>query len=264
MYCRPITVMLSALPFGGSLRSVLAYRRPPPLPSALPPAEELGGFSIDGSFANVMIASASTITPAPTLQAISRRVLPRICAATARLRARWSVWDEEAVLLPRSYLTAIERAGGLAVMLPPDRAEGEDPSQLLELIDGLVLAGGADIDPVFYGQEAHANTTDTVPERDAFEIALARAAIERDMPLLGICRGMQLLNVACGGTLLQHLPRTVGHDHHRRTPGTFDEHQVELRPGSLAARATGRERESVKSHHHQGVGRIGGGLVVSG
>src|SRR2546429_9762889 len=127
-----------------------------------------------------------------------------ICAALER--ARWSVWDEEAVLLPRSYLTAIERAGGLAVMLPPDRAEGEDPSQLLELIDGLVLAGGADIDPVFYGQEAPPNTTDPGPGPDAFEIALARAALWRDMPLLGICRGMQLLNVACGGTLVQHLP----------------------------------------------------------
>src|SRR5205807_8266099 len=96
-----------------------------------------------------------------------------ICAALER--ARWSVWDEEAVLLPRSYLTAIERAGGLAVMLPPDRAEGEDPSPLLELIDGLVLAGGADIDPVFYAQAAHADTTDTGPARAAFEIAFAPA-----------------------------------------------------------------------------------------
>ena len=187
-----------------------------------------------------------------------------ICAALER--ARWSVWDEEAVLLPRSYLTAVERTGGLAVMLPPDRAEGEDPSQLLDLIDGLVLAGGTDIDPAFYGQEAHANTTDTVPERDAFEIALARAAIERDMPLLGICRGMQLLNVACGGTLLQHLPERFGHHEHRRVVGSFDgaDHDVELRDGTLAMRVVGERRHATKSHHHQGIDRLGEGLEVSG
>jgi putative glutamine amidotransferase len=187
-----------------------------------------------------------------------------ICAALER--ARWSVWDEEAVLLPRSYLTAVERAGGLAVMLPPDRAGGEDPSQLLALIDGLVLAGGADIDPAFYGQEAQANTTDTVPERDAFEIAMARAAIERDMPLLGICRGMQLLNVACGGTLLQHLPERFGHHEHRRVVGSFDgaDHDVELRDGTLAMRVVGELRHATKSHHHQGIDRLGEGLEVSG
>ena len=187
-----------------------------------------------------------------------------ICGALER--ARWSVWDEEAVLLPRSYLTAVERAGGLAVMLPPDRAEREDPSQLLDLIDGLVLAGGADIDPTFYGQEAHADTTDTVPERDAFEIALAHAAIERDMPLLGICRGMQLLNVACGGTLLQHLPERFGHHEHRRVVGSFDgaDHEVELREGTLAMRVVGERRHATKSHHHQGIDRLGEGLEVSG
>ena len=187
-----------------------------------------------------------------------------ICAALER--ARWSVWDEEAVLLPRSYLSAVERAGGLAVMLPPDRAEGEDSSQLLTLLDGLVLAGGADIDPASYGQEAHANTTDTVPERDAFEIALTRAAIERDMPLLGICRGMQLLNVACGGTLVQHLPEHFGHHEHRRVVGSFDgaDHDVELRDGTLAMRVVGERRHATKSHHHQGIDRLGEGLEVSG
>src|SRR3989442_1389461 len=176
-----------------------------------------------------------------------------ICGALER--ARWSVWDEEAVLLPWSYLTAVERAGGLAVMLPPDRAEREDPSQLLDLIDGLVLAGGADIDPAFYGQEAQANTTDTVPERDAFEIALTRAAIERDMPLLGICRGMQLLNVARGGTLLQHLPERFGHHEHRRVVGSFDgaDHDGQLRDGTLAPRVIRESPHAPKSHHHHGI-----------
>jgi len=185
---------------------------------------------------------------------------------TALEQARWSVWDEEAMLLPRSYVTAVQRAGGLAVLLPPDPVATEDPGQLLELIDGLMLAGGADIDPSCYGQEAHPNTTDTVPERDAFEIALVRAAIERDMPVLGICRGMQLINVACGGTLLQHLPERFGHHEHRRVVGSFDgaDHNVELREGTLAMRVVGEARHATKSHHHQGIDRLGDGLEVSG
>ena len=132
------------------------------------------------------------------------------------------------------------------------------------LIDGLVLAGGTDIDPAFYGQEAHANTTDTVPERDAFEIALARAAIERDMPLLGICRGMQLLNVACGGTLLQHLPERFGHHEHRRVVGSFDgaDHEVQLRDGTLAMRVVGEPRHATKSHHLQPLAEAVDALVV--
>ena len=170
------------------------------------------------------------------------------------------------MLLPRNYIDAVQRAGGLAVMLPPDPALVEDPSQALALIDGLVLAGGADIDPGSYGQAAHPETTGTVPERDVFEIALARAAIEQEMPLLGICRGMQLLNVARGGTLLQHLPERFGHHDHRRVAGSFDgaDHDVQLREGTLAMRAVGESRHGTKSHHHQGVDRLGDGLLVSG
>ena len=191
---------------------------------------------------------------------------PVIGICTALERARWSVWDEQAVLLPRSYVTAVQRAGGLAVMLPPDPVATEDPGQLLGLIDGLVLAGGADIDPSSYGQEAHPNTTGTVPQRDAFEIALVRAAIERDMPVLGICRGMQLLNVARGGTLIQNLPDEVGHEDHRRVPGSFDgaDHDVRLTPGSLAARAAGETVHVTKSHHHQAIDALGQGLEITG
>jgi putative glutamine amidotransferase len=191
---------------------------------------------------------------------------PVIGICTALEHARWSVWDEEAMLLPRSYITAVQRAGGLALMLPVDQAGEQDPSQLLGLIDGLVLAGGADIDPASYGQAAHEKTTATVPERDAFEIALVRAAIERDLPLLGICRGMQLINVACGGTLLQHLPERFGHHEHRRVVGSFDgaDHLVELRAGTLAMRVVGESEHATKSHHHQGIDRLGEGLEVSG
>ena len=187
-----------------------------------------------------------------------------ICAAIER--ARWGVWDQDAALLPLNYVHAIQRAGGVAVILPPDPALGEDPAPVLALIDGLLLAGGADIDPSSYGEERHPETVETVPERDAFEIALTRAAIAADVPVLGICRGMQLINVACGGTLLQHLPEHFGHEEHRRVVGSFDgaEHDVELTEGSLAALAAGEVAHATKSHHHQGVARLGEGLVVSG
>src|SRR6266540_445309 len=109
---------------------------------------------------------------------------PVIGICTALERAKWSVWDQQAYLLPRSYIAAVQRAGGIALMLPPDEAVERDPDQILDLIDGLILAGGADIDPATYGNQAHAETRGTVPERDGFEIALARRALERDLPLL--------------------------------------------------------------------------------
>jgi putative glutamine amidotransferase len=151
-------------------------------------------------------------------------------------------------------------------MIPPDPALEEVPDEVLDLIDGLILAGGADIDPSNYGAEPHPETKDTVPERDATELALAGRAWERDLPVLGICRGMQLINVALGGTLRQHIPDDVGHSHHRRVPGSFDgsDHDVRLEPGSRAARAAGEELHSTKSHHHQGIAVLGDGLEVTG
>ena len=191
---------------------------------------------------------------------------PVIGICTSLERARWSVWDQQALLLPRSYVSAIQRAGGLAVMLPPDADSAESPEQVLELLDGIVFAGGADIDPSSYGEPRDPHTVETVPERDRFEIALARAAIERDLPLLGICRGMQLINVACGGTLIQHLPDRFGHGEHRRVVGSFEgsDHEVNLVEGSLAQEAAGQPVHTTKSHHHQGVDCLGAGLVVSG
>jgi putative glutamine amidotransferase len=191
---------------------------------------------------------------------------PVIGICTAIERAKWGVWDQPAALLPLAYIEAVQRVGGLVAMLPPDPQLVADPDQALALLDGLILAGGADIDPASYGQDAHPETVDTVPERDAFEIALARAAIERDLPLLGICRGMQLINVARGGTLVQHLPERLGHHEHRRVPGSFDgaEHDVVLAEGSLAAIAAGELVHCTRSHHHQGVEQLGEGLVISG
>lgn len=191
---------------------------------------------------------------------------PVIGLCTALEQARWSVWDQHAMLLPRSYIDAVQQAGGLALMIPPDAELTREPDAVLDLVDGLILAGGADIDPAAYGKPPHAETLGTVPERDRFEIALARRAMAREIPLLGICRGMQLMNVARGGTLLQHLPERYGHHEHRRVPGSFDgaDHDVNLAEGSLAARAAGQLIHSTKSHHHQGVDRVGEGLEVSG
>jgi len=196
---------------------------------------------------------------------LEKRPVVGIC--TALVRVNWGVWQErEAALLALTYIEAIQRAGGLAVMIPPDGGFEDDPDQMLDLLDGLILAGGNDIDPAYYGADPHPETHHLVPERDRSELALATRAIERDMPVLGICRGMQLINVAFGGTLRQHLPDELGHEEHRRTPGSFDnaDHDVRLAPGSLAARAAGEELHGTKSHHHQGVAIVGEGLEVTG
>jgi putative glutamine amidotransferase len=187
-----------------------------------------------------------------------------ICAVIER--ARWSVWDVEAYLLPRSYVAAVQRGGGLALMIPPDEAVLGDPDQVLDLLDGLVLAGGSDLEPGTYGAERHPETRGVVPARDAFELALAARAMERDIPFLGICRGMQVMNVARGGTLLQHLPESHGHHEHRRAIGTFDDadHDVRLAEGSLAHRVAGEAVHATKSHHHQGIERVGDGFTVTG
>ena len=183
------------------------------------------------------------------------RPLIGVCAAVER--AHFGAWkDEPAVLLPLSYARAIHGAGGMIAMLPPDRLATKAPDELLDRIDALVLGGGADIDPESHGAEAHRETVGTNPDRDRFEIALARGALERGIPLLGVCRGMQILNVACGGTLDQHLPDRLGHERHRPVPGSWAEHDVRIEPGSLAARAAGTEQLTVKSHHHQGVDAV--------
>jgi putative glutamine amidotransferase len=184
-----------------------------------------------------------------------------ICAV--RERARWAFWDQDAHLVADSYVRPLQRAGAIAVLLPIDvRA----PIQLLDRIDGLLLIGGADIDPATYGAQRDPATESTYPERDSFEISMLRGAVDRGLPVLGICRGMQILNVAFGGTVEQSLVSSDGGNPHRKVIGTFDgtEHEVTLEPGSLAARAAGEEIHVARCHHHQAVAELGAGLVVSG
>jgi putative glutamine amidotransferase len=181
-----------------------------------------------------------------------------ICSAIES--ATWAAWEVEVNLSPRTYSLAVQRAGALALILPPDDVVAEAPDELLDMLDGLILAGGSDIDPASYGAQPHPETRSTRPERDRFEIALGTRALERDMPVLGICRGMQMLNVIQGGTLNQHL----GSELHRHTPGAFTDHGVRLDPGSLAARVVGDEHTDVKSAHHQGLDELGEGVVASG
>jgi putative glutamine amidotransferase len=180
-----------------------------------------------------------------------------------RERARWSFWNQTAQLVADSYVSAVQRTGAVALILPVD---ARAPLVLLDKIDALIVIGGADLDPASYGAERDPLTESTYPERDAFELALLRGAIERGMPVLGICRGMQALNVALGGTLVQHVPDVNGSGPHRRIVGTFDgnEQTVTLDPGSLAARAVGEEQHIGRCHHHQAVDELGEGLVITG
>ncbi|MEU7243916.1 gamma-glutamyl-gamma-aminobutyrate hydrolase family protein [Streptomyces sparsogenes] len=168
---------------------------------------------------------------------------------------RWGVWHQPAALLPAGYHRLVQRAGGLAALLPPDDAPTSAAS-VVSRLDALVIAGGPDVEPLRYGAEPHERTGPPARERDAWELALIEAALAADLPLLGICRGMQLLNVALGGTLVQHLEGHVG------PPGVFEHHEIKPVPGTLLARIT-PDAVSVPTYHHQAVDRLGEGLVVS-
>jgi gamma-glutamyl-gamma-aminobutyrate hydrolase PuuD len=177
--------------------------------------------------------------------------------AYAEPSVRWGVWDVPAAVIPLAYVRQIEAAGGRPLIVPP--SEDAIP-ETLDALDGILFSGGADIDPSEYGHDPHPETTQTRPERDRGELALLQAALERDMPVLAVCRGSQILNVARGGDLVQHLPEVVGHENHKHTPGVFADHEVEVKEGTRLASLLGG-RAPVKSHHHQGFGRVGEGLV---
>jgi putative glutamine amidotransferase len=184
-----------------------------------------------------------------------------ICAV--RELARWSFWNQPAHLVADSYVRAVQRAGGLPVLLPVDQRA---PARVVESVDGLLLIGGADLDPASYGEEPEPGTEATYRDRDDFEIGTVRHALAAGIPVLAICRGMQILNVALGGTLVQDLAQRDGSTIHRRRKGTFEEaeNHVELENGSLAARAAGEGVHVAHCHHHQAIDRLGKGLRITG
>ena len=174
--------------------------------------------------------------------------------------AKWGAWDLPAALVPLFYVESVERAGGRPLLVPPsDNAVDET----LAVLDGIIFSGGIDIDPERYGAERHPATDPAQAHRDNGEFRLLEAALDRDLPTLAICRGFQLLNVLRGGDLIQHLPEEVGHEGHRETPGVFSQHPVEVTPGTRLESILGPRHEAVRSSHHQGVGRVGEGLVES-
>jgi putative glutamine amidotransferase len=184
---------------------------------------------------------------------------PVIGITTYITPAKWSYWELEAALVPAQYVRAVEQAGGRALLVPPSE---EGIEETLAAVDGLIFSGGADLDPALYGQEPHPETFGIHEARDRAELALLSGALDRDLPVLAICRGSQVLNVARGGDLVQHLPDVVGDAKHKHTPGAFGDHEVTLEEGTRLASLIG-EKAGVKSHHHQGFGRIGAGLRVS-
>lgn len=183
---------------------------------------------------------------------------PRIGLSTYVEPARWGVWDRPAALLPAVYVEGVIRAGGVPVLLPPAAGAA---AAAVDGVHGLLLSGGADIEPARYGAEPHAKTEGWRRERDAWELDLLSAALDRQVPVLGLCRGAQLLNVGFGGTLVQHVPDQVGHSRHRPAPAVLGKETIAVTPGSRLADVLGREA-SVPCYHHQGIGQPGEGLVV--
>jgi gamma-glutamyl-gamma-aminobutyrate hydrolase PuuD len=181
---------------------------------------------------------------------------PVVGVSTYLESAQWGVWSRPAALLPMAYVDAVSAAGGIAVLLPP---AGSGAEEAVEALDALVLAGGPDIDPAVYGAERHPETIGSQPERDTWELALLGAALEHGVPVLGVCRGMQLMNVACGGDLVQHLPDHGASAQHRPAPGSYGQHSVRLSGSGGRLAGLGPDLV-VASYHHQAINRVGAGV----
>jgi gamma-glutamyl-gamma-aminobutyrate hydrolase PuuD len=208
------------------------------------------------------VASSDSERPAGSVSATGAAVRrrPLVGLTTYRERAQMLVWDTEFALLHHAYVDAVARAGGIPVLLPPQEQGAE---VLIERLDALVLTGGSDVAPERYEQQPHPRTTVVRSWRDEWELRLLDRALAADLPVLGVCRGVQLLNVALGGTLDQHVPDRLGHQGHCPAPGVFGKTRVALRSGSILAGLLGPEAK-VDCYHHQALGEVAPGLEVTG
>lgn len=188
---------------------------------------------------------------------------PVVGLTTYLEQAKQGVWDVRASFLPQQYFEGVTASGAAAVLLPPQPRPDAAADAVLDGLDGLILTGGRDVDPELYGAERHPLTDIARPDRDAWELALLRGARERGIPVFGICRGLQLINVAFGGTLHQHLPEVLGTERYRVGGGVFAPNTVTVRDGTRLAGMVGADELDVHSYHHQGVDELGGGLVVT-
>jgi putative glutamine amidotransferase len=188
---------------------------------------------------------------------------PVVGLTTYLTRAQMGVWDARASYLPEVYFKGVTLAGGTALLLPPQPVDEAIAERVLDSLDGLVITGGNDVDPGTYGQEPNPNNDKPAPERDAWEFALLRGALARGLPVLGICRGAQVLNVVLGGTLHQHLPDVIGHSGHRAGNAVFTTLPVRTVAGTQLASLVG-ETVDTRCYHHQAIAELGEGLIVSG
>ena len=210
-----------------------------------------------------MASSGSKAIPRPETSPESLRSCPPTVGLTTYLQqAQTGVWDVRASFLPAVYVEGVTSAGGIAMLLPPQPVDDAVVDRVLSCLDGLVITGGRDVDPARYGQEPHAKTDEPALDRDAWEFALVRAAVARGLPLLGICRGAQVLNVALGGTLHQHLPDVVGHPRHQLGNAVFNTSAIETVPGSRVAALIGTSTDA-QCYHHQAIAELGSGLKAS-
>lgn len=205
--------------------------------------------------------------PSPALEdraeTVDSSARPVIGLTTYLEQVQAGVWDVPAAYLPKPYLSAVTRAGGIAVLLPPQPVDAVDAARVLRGLDGLIVTGGKDVDPALYGQQPHPTTDTPRRDRDAWEEALLIAAIESELPFLGICRGAQMLNVTLGGTLHQHLPDVVGSTRYSPGGAQFGPNDVVVDSGSALASLLGGDPLTVQSHHHQAIDEVAAGLTVS-
>ncbi|GAS95270.1 peptidase C26 [Mycolicibacterium canariasense] len=187
---------------------------------------------------------------------------PVIGLTTYLQQAQTGVWDVQASFLPAIYIEGVNRGGGTAVLLPPQPHGAEVVERVLRGVDGLIITGGRDVNPESYGQQRHSATDEPAGPRDEWEFTLLRAALRRGIPVLGICRGAQVLNVALGGTLHQHLPDVLGHTRHQQGNAVFSTSHVRTVPGTRLAGLIG-ESSDAQCYHHQAIDRLGDGLIIS-